>query len=135
MLYNHYKGDKMWFRKNKKEEKEKTEKDVKGAKTSQEKSIANKDKQDKKLSKNQEKVVEKDKKGKTEKTKKAIYRVVFSKENNVWQIKKDGAKRVIDSKVTKEEALERVKQLSESQEMKFVVHKKDGKFQKKSNLR
>ena len=36
---------------------------------------------------------------------------------------------------TKEEALERVKQLSESQEIKFVVHKKDGKFQKKSNLR
>lgn len=135
MLYNHYKGDKMWFRKNKKEEKEKTEKNVKGAKTSQEKSSANKDKQDKKLSKNQEKVVEKDKKVESEKTKKAIYRVVFSKENNVWQIKKDGAKRVIDSKVTKEEALERVKQLSESQEMKFVVHKKDGKFQKKSNLR
>lgn len=135
MLYNHYKGDKMWFRKNKKEEKEKTEKNVKGAKTSQEKSNANKDKQDKKLSKNQEKVVEKDKKVESEKTKKAIYRVVFSKENNVWQIKKDGAKRVIDSKVTKEEALERVKQLSESQEMKFVVHKKDGKFQKKSNLR
>ena len=135
MLYNHYKGDKMWFRKNKKEQKEKTEKNVKGTKTSQEKSSANKDKQDKKLSKNQEKVVEKDKKAKTEKTKKAIYRVVFSKENNVWQIKKDGAKRVIDSKVTKEEALERVKQLSESQEMKFVVHKKDGKFQKKSNLR
>lgn len=125
----------MWFRKNKKEEKEKTEKNVKGAKTSQEKSCANKDKQDKKLSKNQEKVVEKDKKVESEKTKKAIYRVVFSKENNVWQIKKDGAKRVIDSKVTKEEALERVKQLSESQEMKFVVHKKDGKFQKKSNLR
>ena len=125
----------MWFRKNKKEEKEKTEKNVKGAKTSQEKSSANKDKQDKKLSKNQEKVVEKDKKVESEKTKKAIYRVVFSKENNVWQIKKDGAKRVIDSKVTKEEALERVKQLSESQEMKFVVHKKDGKFQKKSNLR
>ena len=135
MLYNNYKGDKMWFRKNKKEQKEKTEKNVKGAKTSQEKSISNKDKQDKKLSKNQEKIVEKDKQGKTEKTKKAIYRVVFSKENNVWQIKKDGAKRVIDSKVTKEEALERVKQLSESQEMKFVVHKKDGKFQKKSNLR
>ena len=125
----------MWFRKNKKEQKEKIEKNVKGAKTSQEKSIANKDKQDKKLSKNQEKVVEKDKKVESEKTKKAIYRVVFSKENNVWQIKKDGAKRVIDSKVTKEEALERVKQLSESQEMKFVVHKKDGKFQKKSNLR
>ena len=135
MLYNHYKGDKMWFRKNKKEQKEKTEKNVKGTKTSQEKSSANKDKQDKKLSKNQEKVVEKDKKMEAEKTKKAIYRVVFSKENNVWQIKKDGAKRVIDSKVTKEEALERVKQLSESQEMKFVVHKKDGKFQKKSNLR
>ena len=72
---------------------------------------------------------------KEEKTKKSIYRVVFSKENNVWQIKKDGAKRVIDSKPTKEEALARVKELSQSQDTKFIVHKKDGKFQKKANIR
>ena len=70
-----------------------------------------------------------------EKTKKAVYRVVFSKEQKVWQIKKDGAKRVIDSRPTKEEALNRVKELSQSQDTKFIVHKKDGKFQKKSNIR
>lgn len=70
-----------------------------------------------------------------EKTKKAVYRVVFSKEQKVWQIKKDGAKRVIDSRPTKEEALNRVKELSQSQDTKFVVHKKDGKFQKKSNIK
>ncbi len=131
----------MWFRKNKKEQKEKTiserrSKEKTLASAQEEKmAVKNKNLQGKKSSKIKEATVEKDKKMEAEKTKKAIYRVVFSKENNVWQIKKDGAKRVIDSKITKEEALERVRQLSESQEIKFVVHKKDGKFQKKSNLR
>ena len=131
----------MWFRKNKKEQKEKTiserrSKEKTLASAQEEKmAVKNKNLQGKKSSKIKEATVEKDKKMEGEKTKKAIYRVVFSKENNVWQIKKDGAKRVIDSKITKEEALERVRQLSESQEIKFVVHKKDGKFQKKSNLR
>ena len=52
----------------------------------------------------------------------------------MWKIKKDGAKRIIDSKKTKEEALARVQELSKSQDTKFVVYKKDGKFQKKANL-
>ena len=109
----------MWFKKKeKKNEQNKTE-EAKNNKTAKKKVEQ----------------TEKSKKAEAEKPKKAVYRVIFSKENNVWQIKKDGARRVIDSKVTKEEALERVKQLSESQEIKFVVHKKDGKFQKKSNLR
>ncbi len=69
-----------------------------------------------------------------EKTRKAVYRVIFDKEDRLWKIKKDGAKRVIDSKVTKEEALARVQELSESHDFKFVVYKKDGKFQKKANL-
>ena len=63
--------------------------------------------------------------------KKPIYRVLYDKEARVWVIKKDGAKRVIDSKHTKEEALARVNELVESQDAKYVVHKKDGKFQKK----
>ena len=68
------------------------------------------------------------------KSKKGVYRVVFDKEDKLWKIKKDGAKRVIDSRKTKEEALMRVQELSESQDTKFVVYKKDGKFQKKANL-
>lgn len=67
--------------------------------------------------------------------KKGVYRVVYDKEDNLWKIKKDGAKRVIDSKKTKEEALKRVQELSQSQDVKFVVYKKDGKFQKKANLK
>lgn len=63
--------------------------------------------------------------------KKAIYRVMYDKDSRQWKIKKDGAKRVIDSKNTKEEALKRVKELSENGEVGFIVHKKDGKFQKK----
>lgn len=69
-----------------------------------------------------------------DKTKKAVYRVLYDKEDKLWKIKKDGAKRVIDSKKTKEEALARVQELSDSQDTKFVVYKKDGKFQKKANL-
>lgn len=63
--------------------------------------------------------------------KKPIYRVLYDKENRVWIIKKDGAKRVISSFVTKDEALNRVKELSMSNDMNFIVHKKDGKFQRK----
>ena len=66
---------------------------------------------------------------------KAVYRVVYDKEDSLWKIKKDGAARVIDSRKTKEEALARVQELSENQDVKFVVHKKDGKMQKKSNLK
>lgn len=63
--------------------------------------------------------------------KKSIYRVVYDKSSRVWTIKKDGAKRTIATFVTKEEALARVKELSSSKEVGFIVHKKDGKFQKK----
>ncbi len=66
-----------------------------------------------------------------EKTKRGIYRVVYDSENKRWLIKRDGAQRIIDSKMTKEEAIERVKALSQNQDIGFVVHKKDGKFQKK----
>ena len=65
-------------------------------------------------------------------TKKSIYRVVYDKDARVWVNKKDGAKRNIASFPTKDEALARVKELSESQDLNFVVHKKDGKFQKKA---
>lgn len=65
------------------------------------------------------------------KEKKSIYRVIYNKEDRTWQIKKDGAKRVITSYSTKEEALTRVKELCASQNLKVIIHKKDGKFQKK----
>ena len=66
-----------------------------------------------------------------QKSRKAIYRVMYDKEARVWIIKKDGAKRKIASFPTKEAALTRVKELAETNELSFVVHKKDGKFQKK----
>ena len=69
-----------------------------------------------------------------DKTRKAVYRVLFDKEDGLWKIKKDGAKRIIDSFKTKDEALTRVQELSKNQDSKFVVYKKDGKFQKKANL-
>ena len=72
----------------------------------------------------EEKIVE-------EKVRKGLYRVVYDANSKKWNIKKDGAERIIDSKKTKEEALERVKVLSANQDLNFVVYKKDGKFQKK----
>ena len=59
------------------------------------------------------------------------YRVVYDKEEKVWKLRKDGAKRVIKSFATKAEALEYAKDLSERNDMGLTVHKKDGKFQKK----
>ena len=67
--------------------------------------------------------------------KKPVYRVVYDKEARTWLIKKDGAKRTIASYATKEEALERVLDLSQTNDLNFIVHKKDGKFQKKANLK
>lgn len=66
-----------------------------------------------------------------EKERKGVYRVVYNKEERVWQIKKDGAKRVITSYPTKDEAMRRVKELCETQNSNLIVHRKDGKFQKK----
>ena len=65
--------------------------------------------------------------------KKAIYRVVYDKENKEWLIKKDGATRVIRRVKTKAEALELATQFAENQDLAMSVQKKDGKFQKKSN--
>ena len=68
---------------------------------------------------------------KEEKTKKPVYTVIYNKEDRLWHITKTGAKRVIAKRVTKAEAIEKVKDLCESNDMNFVMRKKDGKFQKK----
>lgn len=78
-----------------------------------------------------EKIEKTDKKETETKSKKPIYRVIYDKDARVWLIKKDGAKRTISSYPTKEEALNRVKDLSSSNDLNYIVHKKDGKFQKK----
>ena len=115
-----------FFKKKKKEE-------TKANKTEEklEKDTVKKENTEVKEDSKEEKGVEKEN---SEKSKKGVYRVVFDKEDKLWKIKKDGAKRVIDSRKTKEEALARVQELSESQDTKFVVYKKDDKFQKKANL-
>ncbi len=66
---------------------------------------------------------------------KAVYRVVYDKENREWLIRKDGATRVIRRVKTKAEALELATQFAENQELNITVQKKDGKFQKKTNYR
>ena len=62
-----------------------------------------------------------------------VYRLVYIDKDKLWVIKRDGAKRVIATYHTKEEALKRIKELSNNQDVGFTVKKKDGKFQKKEN--
>ena len=130
----------MWFKKKKKEEKKEVKKveETKVEKKAEPKKEKPVKKETKKETKKEVKKVqteEKTKEVKQEKketaSKKPIYRVVYDKETRLWTIRKDGAKRVIANYVTKQEALNRVKELSASKDMNFVVHKKDGKFQKK----
>lgn len=68
---------------------------------------------------------------KTEKPKTISYRIMYDKETKTWEVRKDQAKRVIRRTKTKKEALEYAQELSQKQELNLVVHKKDGKFQKK----
>lgn len=64
---------------------------------------------------------------------KISYRILYDKESKTWEIRKDNAKRVIRRVKTKKEALEIAQELSKNQDLNLVVHKKDGKFQKKEN--
>lgn len=61
----------------------------------------------------------------------AKYRVMYNAEDKCWDIKRDGAKRVIRKVKTKVEALRIVDELAKNQNTSVVVHKKDGKFQKR----
>ncbi len=64
---------------------------------------------------------------------KVTYRILYDRESKTWEIRKDNAKRVIRRVKTKKEALEIAQELSKNQDVNLVVHKKDGKFQKKEN--
>ena len=66
---------------------------------------------------------------------KAVYRVIYDKENREWMVKKDGAQRVIRRVKTKAEALELASQFATNQDLSISVQKKDGKFQKKRNYK
>ena len=90
------------------------------------------DKSQKSDAKNTPKNEKEDKTKEEEVTNLGVYRVLYSKEEKLWLIKRDGAKRTIASYKTKEQALLRVSDLCKNQNAKVIVHKKDGKFQKKT---
>ncbi|MBE5730450.1 MAG: DUF2188 domain-containing protein [Clostridiales bacterium] len=66
-----------------------------------------------------------------QKSRPVSYRVVYDSETRTWEVRKDNAKRVIRRVHTKKEALQIAQELSQNQELNLVVHKKDGKFQKR----
>lgn len=108
------------------EAKEEPKKASSKAKNSNTKSNKNEEKAEKKVATKKEESAEK------EEEKKGSYRVIYSKEDKIWLIKRDGAKRTIASFKTKEQALARVSELCKNQNAKVIVHKKDGKFQKQT---
>lgn len=64
------------------------------------------------------------------KTKARVYHVSYDREDGRWKIFLEGGKAIFKF-ATKEEALTRVKELAAKNERNYVVHKKDGKMQKK----
>jgi len=60
-----------------------------------------------------------------------IYRLVYDKENKDWVIQRANAERATKRCKTKEEAMKALKELSKNQDVGTVIHKKDGKKQKK----
>lgn len=132
----------MWFFKKKK--KEEMKEDVKEEKVEEKESAVVEDKsavetkksEKNKLQKSDAKNTLKNEKEDNvkgeEETKLGAYRVLYGKEEKLWLIKRDGAKRTIASYKTKEQALLRVSDLCKNQNAKVIVHKKDGKFQKKT---
>lgn len=114
----------------------KKEKDEKVKKVKSEKSVRENKKADAKATK---KVEAKEQPAKKVEEKESAslgkYVVVFDKEDKLWKIKRDNAKRVIASYETKADALARVKILCENNDAGVVVKKKNGQFQKKKNIR
>lgn len=113
----------MWFKKKDKKQakkqelkQEQTSKTKKSVKTEQPKKVKEENKAEEKRSKGV----------------RPSYRVIYDMSEKVWLIKKDGAKRVIRKVATKAEATKIAKELSENQNLNLTIHKKDGKFQKKS---
>lgn len=68
-----------------------------------------------------------------QKHKTVSYRILYDRETKTWEVRKDNAKRVIRRVRTKREALEIAQELCQRQDLNLVVHKKDGKFQRKPN--
>ena len=63
-----------------------------------------------------------------------IYHVIYDKDLKEWLVRKNNGKRASKKAKTKEEAIIIAKQLCENNNATLRVHKKDGKFQKKSNI-
>ena len=114
------------------EAKEEPKKASSKAKNSNTKSNKNEEKAVKKVTTKKEEKTDTEESAEKEEDKKGSYRVIYSKEDKVWLIKRDGAKRTIASFKTKEQALARVSELCKNQNAKVIVHKKDGKFQKQT---
>lgn len=130
----------MWFKK--KDKKQVKEQEIKEEEVKQPEKQENPAKAEKPAKTEKAAKTEKPKKAKPEKKAsekqepakgaRPSYRVIYDMSEKVWLIKKDGAKRVIRKVSTKAEATKIAKELSENQNLNLTIHKKDGKFQKKS---
>jgi len=67
-----------------------------------------------------------------QKDKLGVYRLTYDKANKEWVITRDKSERASRRCKTKEEAMVVLKELSKNQDTGTVIHKKDGKWQKKN---
>ena len=115
------------------EVKEEEKEEVKAEETAQEKPVEAKPakKRKQKEAEQVEEVKEEPAEEEKEERELGHYTISYDKEKKDWVIKRPGSQRATKRTKTKKEALEIVKKLTETQEVGFVVKKKNGKFQKK----
>ena len=61
-----------------------------------------------------------------------LYRLIYDKEQKDWVISRDNSERASKRCGTKREALKYLKSLSDNQDVGTVIHKRNGKWQKKT---
>ena len=104
-------------------------------KNSAKKTTSRTNKTEEKQPNKEEETVKTEEKEDSKKEKLNRYRVTFDKEQGNWVVKMDGGDRASRRCATKEEALKVAKELAEKKDASLSVHKKDGKFQKKANVK
>lgn len=66
----------------------------------------------------------------TKKTPAKKYHIAQRSEDNMWQVKAEGAEKALKLFKTQQEAIDYAKKVADNQEGSIMIHKKDGSFRK-----
>ncbi len=58
---------------------------------------------------------------------------VFNSERHMWENKKEGSNKPLSSHQTKDNALDKGKQIAKKEEVEHFIHGKDGKIQERNS--